>query len=580
MAGVEIPVGVDTSAFAAGLASIRSQVAALKGQIAGTANSLAGNILGGLGIGALFSGFKEVLDSYGRVDDLARATGSTTDEIQQLGYAAKLSGSDVEGLLSAFTKAEVKLAQFTKGASELGDEATSPKELELAWQQVGVSIDQALKMTKTEKLLAVSKALSEMTDATQRQYIAFTIFGKSAQSQMPVLTDYEALKKSIKETPLVSAEDIAAIAKLGDAMDSITQKLKVLAGSSVGFWSKMFDDKAPMQVLEGMVGYLFLMQGMVEKGIGKITGIKEFTEGGKKAGIYGAEFYEGAKTKTQLSLFGDVKQTDEEIKAAEEALKIKQDADKAAVETANFLRSVDAEAEARNIKFFGVELSNLEKLQSARELMQKAYTEQKIDDYKRYAGIVDQLESDMFKSQKSFNEAVDKMQADQDIEGMTNIEKLATLRERMLDELSGYEYDKAKQTASEINSLVKEQAKGKESVIENLRKMQNDAALEEMSYAEKIWTLKKVLNEQLAAGEFEDSNKTATELGNVLKEQNKARKDIEKDNVISGGLRSVGGGGAFASKVDTSLLDTNIKQLNVLQEIREKISGNQTLTLR
>lgn len=135
--------------------------------------------------------FKSFAQQGEDIANMADKTGLTTNEVQQLGYAAKVSGSDMSGL-----DISIKKMQRT-----LVDARTGGKAAQDAFKQLGLSWDDLSKMSVGDQFKAIGDALGKVEDEATRTDLAVTIFGKNGTTMLPMF--------------------IEGVSKLSDAFDKL-----------------------------------------------------------------------------------------------------------------------------------------------------------------------------------------------------------------------------------------------------------------------------------------------------------------------------------------------------------------------
>jgi hypothetical protein len=161
-------------------------------------------------------------DQGSKVHDLSIATGASSEELSALGYAAQQSGASLDSIGTAMKG----LAKFA------GDVAENSNSAQTMLRQLGISGQEFLRSTPTERLAMVADGLAGIADPGLRAEAAMKALGKSAMELLPMLDGGSAeLNKMVaraKELNLVvSTEDAAAADALGDAYDD----LKLVLGS-------------------------------------------------------------------------------------------------------------------------------------------------------------------------------------------------------------------------------------------------------------------------------------------------------------------------------------------------------------
>jgi hypothetical protein len=212
-----VEIGTDQTLFDRGIKAVRASMQRLSASAAtigrslssgfGAANgalkTMAGGLLntrtliasavGSAGLGMLAKTFA---DAGSDLDDMAQRTGATVEELSALGFAAKMSGTDI----GTVEKAIRKLQQSGKGISGA---------------------------TATQSLMVYADQIAAIADPAKQTAMAIEIFGKSGASLLPMLkggsANMAALAAEAQQLGIVmSGEDAAAAAQLGDVFDKLS----------------------------------------------------------------------------------------------------------------------------------------------------------------------------------------------------------------------------------------------------------------------------------------------------------------------------------------------------------------------
>lgn len=109
---------------------------------------------------------------------LAQKIGVTTDAVQQLGYAAKVTGVSNEELQVGFVHLARGVDEFTKKGS--GDAAK-------AFARLGIEARELKKESLDQNLELIAEKFSKLPDGATKTAIAMDIFGRSGANLIPLL---------------------------------------------------------------------------------------------------------------------------------------------------------------------------------------------------------------------------------------------------------------------------------------------------------------------------------------------------------------------------------------------------------
>jgi hypothetical protein len=191
-------------------------------QAAGTKMTVAGAaILSGLGL--MISKYVQAGD---HADKMAKRTGFATETISELAYAAQIAGADIGAL-------EKGVKRMAKTIVDANDGMATYKR---AFDRIGVSVDDLMKMNPEEQFLAIGNAIGALEDPTLRASAAQDIFGRAGTQLLPLFAEgeagLEALRAKAHELGIVFDEEAAAkAAKLQDAQTTLKESVKGLTFS-------------------------------------------------------------------------------------------------------------------------------------------------------------------------------------------------------------------------------------------------------------------------------------------------------------------------------------------------------------
>jgi phage-related minor tail protein len=190
------------------------------GSMIGTAAKwVAGLAAGAVAAGAgLFALAANVSDSASEINDMSVRTGLSTDRLQELKFATGQVGVEFDSI----TGAVGKLTKTMSGADE-GSKAAAA-----AFKKLGIETnDGSGHLRKMDDVFPeVIKKLAGMTNASDRNALAMSFFGKGAMELVPLLdaggAGIDAMSKQAHELGLVLSKDAVNSADtFGDTLDQI-----------------------------------------------------------------------------------------------------------------------------------------------------------------------------------------------------------------------------------------------------------------------------------------------------------------------------------------------------------------------
>lgn len=157
----------------------RSIERGLKGGIASIAAFTTGLVGGLLSAQAAIDGFMNAVNNADRLDELSNRLGISTEQLSAWGYAAKLSGTDLESLTGSIQK-------FSKTVAAAADANSRQAEL---FASLGINVkDAAGNLRDVEELLPeVADRFKALDNETTETALAMELFGRSGAELLEFL---------------------------------------------------------------------------------------------------------------------------------------------------------------------------------------------------------------------------------------------------------------------------------------------------------------------------------------------------------------------------------------------------------
>ena len=197
--------------------SVGSAVGASSAKLLGLGATLG---ITGAALGMFVEGYA---DATGAIGDTAERTGISRERFQELGFAAKLTGSSSEVLAGALQKMNINVGAATKGSKEL-------KEM---FAGLGINIRDSggkLKSTDAQFDMFVDR-ISKIKDPSLQAQAAVKIFGKSATELLPLIRGGSAglkdMSSEARRLGIVLSDDAV---RDGEAFGDILDTLKAAVG--------------------------------------------------------------------------------------------------------------------------------------------------------------------------------------------------------------------------------------------------------------------------------------------------------------------------------------------------------------
>lgn len=190
----------------------------LKGALGSVAAFTTGLVGGLLSAQAAFEGFMNAVNNADRLDELSSRLGISTEQLSAWGYAAKLSGTDLESLTGSIQK-------FSKTVAAAADANSRQAEL---FASLGINVkDAAGNLRDVEELLPeVADKFRALNNDTTETALAMELFGRSGAELLEFLNKGSAGIDELGEQArdlggIIDTETAAAAAKFNDELDKL-----------------------------------------------------------------------------------------------------------------------------------------------------------------------------------------------------------------------------------------------------------------------------------------------------------------------------------------------------------------------
>lgn len=572
MAQANVTVGVKSGLFKKGLDEMRSQAQQWGGDIKST-------IAGAFALGAVTSFVSGFVSEMARVKDLADRLGESSDTIQRVGNAAKLSGSDLEFVIKNLTRLA---AEARKGAD--------------GFDEVGISASAFANAGTEDRILMLAKAYDQANGSQERMGKLMDLLGNKGQDMLIALSQgYNNLAAQMNEVDIASGETVDAMAAVDDSIETLTQNMKAGLSGVIDMFRK------GSEWAYAWADSMFLsdvLRGGEDKTAEQIHAeMMKAKEDKKNASKNKTDIESGAEQavkdkleaeKAGKKLAEEVQQLQRSRMNTEEKLAdLKREQAKYDAESVDYTKSesdrtnskvksvqLQREIEAAQLDIAKSKKDEADKLASAQKsqdeemvklLRSRMDAEQKITDMKREQAEYSAAANDSSNTEEERANAAKKaIQIQQEIESAQN-------------DIEKKKKDKAEKDAKDAETKAKDAAKAESDLAEEERAQK----LEKMKPDERVKELKKQQKELYdAANKETDPQKKAEKKLEALKLNDAidaAMKEGEKGGkakpaVISSSLASVGGGGGAYVGTDPALTESR-RQTSLLQQLVRNTGG-------
>lgn len=193
---------------------------------------------------------KSFAENSEQIENMSQKTGLSIRSVQELGYAASLTGSSMDGLTVAFKSSQIAIAGAESGSAEAIKK----------FNALGISLDEIKGKSADEQFMTIAAAIADIPDPAQRAAAAVQFFGRSGTEMLPMLASgAEGLRKLRGEAVVMSDAQVRAGAKIQDSIERIQ-------ASFGGLKNSVISTAAPA------------VTGLIEKIIGVVLEIKKWTD--------------------------------------------------------------------------------------------------------------------------------------------------------------------------------------------------------------------------------------------------------------------------------------------------------------
>jgi len=166
-------------------------------------------LLGAAITGPMLLAAHSFADSGHELEAMSKRTGISVGALQELGFAAKVSGASLEDVGVAIKKMQKLIGEA------LIDPAGAAA---LALQDLGFTAEGLQKMLPDEQLDAILKRLEQFPTAAERARAALSVFGRSGTNLLPMIENLSKTRAEARRLGLVmSDQDVAAAVELEGA---------------------------------------------------------------------------------------------------------------------------------------------------------------------------------------------------------------------------------------------------------------------------------------------------------------------------------------------------------------------------
>lgn len=181
------------------------------------------------GLHAIKGMVDDTVELGGHLDDLSKKTGISAEALQEWGFAAKLSGSDLDSVAAGISK-------FSRGLDEASRTGKGPAAEALARLGINANASSFKQLSLNDKVLEFADRLADVKDPAAKASIAVGAFGKSGADLIPMFSEgadgLKELTDQAKEFELTT-KDVSALDQFGDDLDKTKMSLTGLKNQAI-----------------------------------------------------------------------------------------------------------------------------------------------------------------------------------------------------------------------------------------------------------------------------------------------------------------------------------------------------------
>jgi hypothetical protein len=228
-ARIDAEARLDATKFKAGIRGAEAATERFKTRSIGAFNAIGGAIAA-FGIGR---GLTSILEKYDRIGKLSTRLNVPAEFIQRMGVAADLTGTSTEGLVKNLSLVNKQALQATRGSKTVAD----------AFARMGIDAEKYLKLDMPGQLAELARGFNSIENENEAR-ANLQLLARGAEELIPLLKDFDNVKKSINETPVVSEEDIRRMEHFNDQLTIMKARLAPLAALSISGLTSLFDENS------------------------------------------------------------------------------------------------------------------------------------------------------------------------------------------------------------------------------------------------------------------------------------------------------------------------------------------------
>lgn len=220
--GLQVSVGADTTEFRQEIRELPKEFEKAEQEIVQSVDHV-NSALDGIAKGLLQSSvpitLERIIDQFDKVADAASKYGQSAEDIQRVGSAAEMTGSNLDIIAGAMERAGVAAAKAARGNEEFVEK----------FNRAGIDAAAFSTASLTERIDMVAKAQQEAGTSGDRHAAILEALGEATTS-----IDFQRIADEMQNVAVASNETVAQLSRAKDTMDAAQKASTVFAADGLG----------------------------------------------------------------------------------------------------------------------------------------------------------------------------------------------------------------------------------------------------------------------------------------------------------------------------------------------------------
>jgi hypothetical protein len=225
---------LDLTGWSKGLKQVTDDTKKIGGDAAEMGRKISGvgkamTAIGGAVTGTLVAMVKATANAGDQINDLAKRTGISTEELSRYKYAADQSGTSLEGIVTGVRRLSAGMLDSSRGLAAA----------KISFDELGISVTNADGSLRpiNDVMMDAADRFSKMEDGAKKAALAQDLFGRSGMDLIPLLNEgRDGMAKLFAEADRLGVVFSSETAAASDAFNDSLSKLKSsLAGVTQQF---------------------------------------------------------------------------------------------------------------------------------------------------------------------------------------------------------------------------------------------------------------------------------------------------------------------------------------------------------